>query len=302
MQTDATGPTVEALRTFATHSARREVGATAVALGLSAPAASRRLAELGRMPYGLVEKRGNMVVPTARGEAFLPAVTRLLRAYDQLARALAGREAAAEAVRVGAGGGLAVTPFPAAVATFRSAHPGVGVRVIGLRGRERIRAVAAGEIDLALVAHDEWQVRSAAGGADLRVEVLRDQPLMVAAAADTPDGRALAALPADRPVPPALLGTLALLGIDAQAGVRRQLGKAFPDGRVSVFPGGWVAAVACARHGVGTAVVPADAAAGSGLVTRPFPGGVKVTDRVVWADDDGPVAAFVTCLKAAFAG
>ena len=213
-------------------------------------------------------------------------------------------------VRVGVGGGLAATPFARALAAFRIARPGVAVQVQVCRGRDRVRGVARGEFDLALVSHDEAQVRAAgAGAAELRVETLREQSLVVAAAAGSDDGKKLAAWPAARPVSPALLAGRTLLGLDGQSGVRRQVDRSrtasgMPGRRATVFPGGWAMALACARLGIGAAVLPADMVppADAALVARPFLPDVRIADRVVWAAEnaDDRVADLVACLKSTF--
>lgn len=311
MPTDAGGPSIELLRTFALFAEQGEVGRTAIALGMSVSVVSRRLQELADLPYGLVEKRGNGVVLSEKGRTALPAVARLLRAYNQFVHRLAGREAAVEVVRVAAGTGLQHTPFPQALAAFRATRPDVGVHVRVCRGRERLAGVVRGEFDLALVSHDEDRVRAVCGDlAGLCVEALREQPLVVAAASGSEDGSKLAVWPAGNSVSPALLGQLALLGIDPQSNVRHQLDRALTaaglpaSARPSIQPGGWAAALACARLGVGTAIVPADmiTSADSKLVVRPFLTGFRLVDRVVWCAEppDDRVAEFVACLKSTF--
>jgi len=310
MATDSTGPNIELLRTFAVFAADGEVGRTATALGVSTSVVSRRLHELADAPYGLLAKRGNAVVLTEKGAAALPGVTRLLRGYDQLVGRLTNREAVAEVVRVAAGTGLQYTPFPKALAAFRTARPDVGVRVHVCRGRDRLLGVVRGEFDVALVTHDEDRIRAVCGEAvGLCVETLREQPLLVAAETGSADGAKLAAWPEGRPLSPAVLGELELLGIDPQSNVRHQLDRAMVAAgvgvprRPAVHPGGWTAALACARLGIGSAVVPADLLPGpdAGLVVRPFLSGFRIADRVVWATADDRTGEFVTCMKAAFA-
>ena len=66
----------------------------------------------------------------------------------------------------------------------------------------------------------------------------------------------------------------------------------------------WEAARAFARHGLGTAVLPAALADQTDceLVCRPVLPDYRLTDRVVWPTAADPLtAAFVDCLTAAFA-
>lgn len=310
MPTDASGPNIETLRTFALFAEHGEVKLTAKSLGLSDSVVSRRLQELAASPYGLLGKRGHGLVLTEKGHAVFPSVARMLRAYDQLIGRLANRDAAAEVLRIAAGGGLGETPFPGALAAFRLKRPEVGVRVHGCRGRDRIRGVARGEFDLALVSHDEAQARAIAGEA-IRVRTLREQTMRVAVARQSPDGKRLEAWPEDKPVSPALLAELTLLGLDPQSGVRRQLDRALAAAgvpalpRVMVFPGGWSSALACARLGLGVAIVPTELATDPepDLVVRPFLGGFSMADRVVTLADvqDDRIEDLVGCLEAAFA-
>lgn len=311
MPTDSTGPDLDLLRTFAVFAEQGEVKLTARALGVDESVVSRRLKDLQAGPHALLAKRGNALVLTDKGRHLLPAVNRLIREHEHLVGRLRDHDPFARSVRVAAGGGLAFTPLPGAVRVFLSRHPDVQVRVIGCRGRDRIRGVARGEFDLAVVSHDDGQVRAVAGEqAELRCEPLRSQRVTAVAAADSPDGRTLAALPPGVPVPAAVLASLALLGLDEKSGVRRQLDAAFRAAGVAVptayalYPGGWEAARAFARHGLGTALLPEAVADGTApeLVARPVFGTYRLTDRVVWpADADPHVAAFVDCLKAAFA-
>lgn len=311
MPADSARPDVELLRTFATFAERGEVKLTATELGVDESVVSRRLKELQTRPHALLEKRGNALVLTEKGQQLLPAVFRLLREHEHLVGRLRGHEPFARTVRVAAGGGLSFTPFAAAVAAFRRQHPDAQVRVIGCRGRDRIRGVARGEFDLAVVTHNEEQVRAVAGEqADLRCEVLRSQRVMAVAASDSPDGRTLAALPPGASVPSGVLASLALLGLDEKSGVRRQLDAEFRAAGVpvpkgyAVYPGGWEAARAFAREGVGTAVLP-DALVvkvDTALTARPVLPNFRLTDRVVRpAEPDAHTIALVECLKAAFA-
>lgn len=311
MASDAAGLGIEDLRTFLLLAEHAEGARIAAALGVSASAVSRRLQELAGPPYGLIEKRGNSFVLTEKGNAVRRTVSGLLRGFDQLTGRLRNREALPEAVRIAAGGGFAATPLPRALAAFRAAHPDVGIRVVVCRGRERLLGVVRGEFELALVAHDEDRVRKVCReAAGLCVETLRQQPLVVAAAAVSADGKKLAACPSGRPVSPELLAGLDLLGMDPQSNVRHQLDRAFREAGVAVppeaavVPGGWAAALACARLAIGAAILPADLTdpAERELVVRPFLDGVRIADRVVWiADaDNGRVTALIACLRSAF--
>ena len=139
------------------------------------------------------------------------------------------------------------------------------MRVQVRRGRERILGVADGTYDLAIVSHDEWQIRplvaSALGErASLRIEPLAEHALCLATRKGTPAATDLERSPEGQPVPLAQLSGFALVGLDPQSGLRRQLERHFSDtsSRPS-FPieaGGWEAALEYARHGLGTAVVP----------------------------------------------
>ena len=285
---------------------RQEVGRTAQDLGLSAPVVSRRLQEFQGDPYALVEKRGNAVVLTPKGTAALPDIARAVRGYDQLVAHLTGRAGAPRCLRIAAGGGIAFTPLPQAIAAFRQSYPDTEVRVIGSRGRDRIRALVRGEVDLALVTHEEHQIRTLAGdGADLRIEVVREQGLLVVAARDSEAGTQLETTLDRSAVPLALLATWPLLGIEEKSGIRRQLDAAVASAggaplRPVVYPGGWEAAFACARLGVGVAILPEGVCdrTDAGVVCRPFLPDVRVTDRLAWRErDDDSVSAFLACIR-----
>jgi DNA-binding transcriptional LysR family regulator len=230
--------------------------------------------------------------------------------YRQLVGRLKEQERLPEIVRVAVGGSFAGA-FPVALAAFREQYRTVAVRVQVCRGQERILGVARGEFDLALVTHTPEQVEFACSAPRLRVETLREQPLVVAALATSEDGQRLRSCPEKQPIPPAELLQLSLLGLDGQSGVRRQLDRALRGANVSgslkfnLYPGGWATMLACARQGLGTAILPADRLAGSGaaFVVRQLPPEFQVADRVVWLAQpvNDRVATLVSCLKSAFA-
>src|SRR5262249_38269159 len=158
-------------------------------LGVHASGVSRRLRPF--QEAGLLTKVGPGLVLTERGRRALPALRSLLRQYDQLARWL--REAAREGPQapvVAARAPRAAYSLPPALALLRGRLTGWAVRVHVCRGRDRIRGVADGSFDLAVVSHDGDQVRAAAGGT-LEGEPLADHRLCLLAARRTAAGEML---------------------------------------------------------------------------------------------------------------
>ena len=111
---------------------------------------------------------------------------------------------------------------------------------------------------------------------------LADEPLVrysffVVAHRDSPEGRALAKLPATSPITAEQLAGWRLIGLDPQSGLRQRLEKLAEPTSLTFAPdthtGGWPAALAYAQQSLGAALVPTatlSSQAEPSFVTRPF--------------------------------
>ncbi len=264
MTRDAKEPSLEALHTLLLFAERGEVMAVAAAIGLDPAVISRRLRDL-RLKHGLVVKRGRDLALTDKGRAALPAIRSLLRQHAHLADWLSNRQDSPEVLSIATGSFRARFYLPRALARFGERHPGIQVRVQIRRGRERILGVADGTFDLAIVSHDETQIRTLIAGArgesvTLRIEPIAEHPLYLLCGKDTPFARELSKVLDGQPVPLSIFSALPLVGLDLQSGIRRQIEACFRSTSSRLCfryeAGGWEAAKEYARHGLGAAVVP----------------------------------------------
>jgi molybdate transport repressor ModE-like protein len=199
---------LDRLRTLAEVARRGSVTEAAKALGLTQPAATRRLQLLeeevgatllarGRKGVRLTEV-GRLVA--AEGEALLERYARLVADVRKLQRLEAG------AVRVGGGATAVSALLPDVIRRFRGLHPSIVFEVREAGSREIATAVAREELDLGIVT-----LPVQAEGLDL-LPILRDRIVLVA-----PRGH----LFAGKRVAPAALGGEPLIGFEAGSAIRR---------------------------------------------------------------------------------
>jgi len=131
------------------------------ALHLAPPTVTVQIAELESRLGGQLLVRGRgPAQPTALGERFIARARRLLAdaddAVDEVRRQLAGQTGR---VRVGASTGAIAHLLPPALERLARDHPGVDVNVQVLTSDESMAGLAAGRLDLAVVALPQAPVR-----------------------------------------------------------------------------------------------------------------------------------------------
>ncbi len=261
MRVDANGPAIEDLRTFLLLSESVGVAEVARRLGVDVSVVSRRLRPF-RERHGLLRKQGGSLVLTDRGRDLLPTIRAVLGGYDGLVGQL-HRVPGGATLTIAAGGFGAAVLIPEVVARLSAQDPKATVRVRVCRGRERIVGMVDGRFDLAVVSHSLEQIRATLGDADVEAEPLPGRPFVVVARRDATAGLALGILSCDAAATIRDLSAIVLVGLDETAGVRTQLERrAIEAGvrlRFGASGGGWMAAVEYARHGLGAAIVPAEA-------------------------------------------
>jgi DNA-binding transcriptional LysR family regulator len=148
-----TGVQTESLEVFRTVARHGSITSAARALGYTQSAVSRQVAVLeAQAGARLFDRLPRGVVLTSEGACLLPhaeaVVDRLAAARAELAalRGLSGGQ-----VRVGAFTTATAALVPRALASFRQAHPGVGVTLANGLTPALLDGLAAGDADLAVV-------------------------------------------------------------------------------------------------------------------------------------------------------
>jgi DNA-binding transcriptional LysR family regulator len=223
MPVDSAGPSIEDLRTFLLLVDSEGLAAAALRIGIDQSAVSRRMKPFQER-HGLIWRKGSSLVLTERGRELLPTIRAVVHDYDGLVGKLRRRTPDGVAFTIAVGGFGAATLIPEVVARFAAGAPESAIRVRVCRGRERIAGMVDGRFDLAVLSHSLEQIRATLG--------------------EAPAG-------------------LTLVGLDEASGVRTQLerraAEAGVDLRFGATGGGWLAAREYARHGLGAAIVPAEA-------------------------------------------
>lgn len=144
------------LRLFVAVAEELHFGRAARRLGTSQPPLSQQIRKLETLlGCALLERTSRRVALTDAGVAFLDTAYRVLGEMDR------GIERA-RAVAAGGQGWLdvgyvvpAMLAFlPAVISRFRTAHPGVSLRLHEMSSAPQLKALAAGQIDVALVSDD----------------------------------------------------------------------------------------------------------------------------------------------------
>ncbi|MEJ8849040.1 LysR family transcriptional regulator [Variovorax rhizosphaerae] len=145
------------------------------ALHLAAPTVTVQIADLESRLGGqlLVRGRGGPVQATGLGERFIARARRLLAdaddAVEDVRRQLAGQTGR---VRVGASTGAIAHLLPPALERLARDHPGIDVNVQVLTSNDSMARLAAGSLDLAVVALPQAPVRG------VHVTPLRREPVV----------------------------------------------------------------------------------------------------------------------------
>jgi DNA-binding transcriptional LysR family regulator len=128
------------------------ISAAATVLGYTQSAVSQQLATLEReVGTALVDRSKRPLRATAAGETLRPHVERALATLARAEAALADLRGNPTRLRLAAFPSSLSTFVPAAVRGLRRTHPAVGIHVVELETQEAVRAVRAGDADLALV-------------------------------------------------------------------------------------------------------------------------------------------------------
>jgi DNA-binding transcriptional LysR family regulator len=167
---------VHRLRLLLEFAERGTIAATAAALGYTPSAVSQQLAALER------ETGAQLLDRTARAAELTEAGRRLAAHAAEILSLVEAAQADLAAPEPT--GRVAISAFPTAAVAFAPAltrtaraHPGLSMLLRQTSGREVLRLVKAGQVDVAIV--DDWTGRLAAGQQALRFFPLLTDPLVL---------------------------------------------------------------------------------------------------------------------------
>lgn len=296
--------TPELLKTFVTViRLGGSLSRTAEALGINEASVSKRVKPLHEgnppeIPKPWLQKNGKLFELTDEGrQMWRPAQEQLARWSHFVEFVHAGRiPAVGFACGQESAGGIALR----ALRALRKSHSGMRIRLATPRGRARIRGVALGTYDLALVTHDEADIPRIARR-KLLVERLYSDPLVLVSANRGSGADRLGSLESSKITPKDLLGVPLVLP-ESGSGFRRQFDRVMHrEGvldqlNVILEVGGWQAILGFIREGFGVGLVPNSVAQSkpAGLLIKELPSGlapanwVKLISRPSESGDDEP--------------
>ncbi|WP_211246428.1 LysR family transcriptional regulator [Amycolatopsis taiwanensis] len=175
------------LRVFREVAERGTLTAAAAALGYTQSAVSRQIAALERSARTpLLERRRDGVRLTSAGRIVLRRAVTITAEVDATARELTGLPAETGAVRLGAYASAGAVLVPRVLAAFRRTHPGIKVTTREAGTPVLVRALRAGNLDLALLAAEPPFRPPDTETPPLHLEILAERSLCVAVPATHP--------------------------------------------------------------------------------------------------------------------
>jgi DNA-binding transcriptional LysR family regulator len=223
---------LELLRTFTTLvSTQGDALEAARRLGINQPSMSKRLRYLQHagdvLEHPWVQRQGRSWQLTPAGQQVLPAVEEIVRRYEQLARFVSEpKKPHARPVNLACGQLAATGLVRDAAQRFRREFPESRLRISTPRGSQRIRGVAMGSYDLALVAQEHEIIRRIARRR-LHVETLGTEHLALVCAESAPWAEEVKALRGK--VGPAVLRRFPLILPEPDSALRRKLDQIFKE-------------------------------------------------------------------------
>ncbi len=165
---------LDRLRTLVTIADLGSFAAAARTLHLAPPTVSLHISELeAQLNAPLLLRNRGQVTPTGPGSTLVERARRLLAeadaALDEVQRQVQGQ---AGRVRVGASTGVLAHLLPQALGVLAREHPGIDVQLAVLTSQETMARLAAGTLDVGLVALPQPAV------AGVRVQPWRRDPVM----------------------------------------------------------------------------------------------------------------------------
>ena len=243
---------LDRLRTLLTVADLGSFAAAAKALHLAPPTVTLHVAQLeARLGARLLHRASSGVTATSAGSLLIDKARRLLAEADELLQAVQAQIAARGGrVRLGASTGALAHLLPQALQALSARHPDIDVQVAVVTSVEALARLAAGSLDIGIVALPQPAQRG------LRVRAWRQDPV-------------LAFVPADwnppRQVTPAWLAARPLIANDRGTRLSRQTAEWFaaaggrPQARIELNYNDAMKSLVAA--GYGAALLPHEAGA-----------------------------------------
>jgi DNA-binding transcriptional LysR family regulator len=243
---------LDRLRTLLTVADLGSFAGAAKALHLAPPTVTLHVAQLeARLGMRLLHRAPAGVTATSAGSVLIERARRLLAEADDLLQAVQRQIAARGGrVRLGASTGALAHLLPQALAALTDRHPEIDVQVAVMTSEEALARLAAGNLDIGIVALPQPVLRG------LRVQAWRQDPVM-------------AFIPADwkppRQVTPAWLAARPLIANDRGTRLSRQTAEWFaaagqrPQARIELNYNDAMKSLVAA--GYGAALLPHEAGA-----------------------------------------
>ncbi len=243
---------LDRLRTLLAVADLGSFAAAAKALHLAPPTVTLHVAQLeARLGARLLHRAPAGVTATSAGSLLMEKARRLLAEADELLQAVQGQIATLGGrVRLGASTGALAHLLPQALEALATRHPEIDVQVAVLTSEEALARLAAGRLDIGIVALPQAAVRG------LRVQAWRRDPV-------------LAFVPAHwappRQVSPAWLAARPLISNDRSTRLSRQTAEWFavagerPQARIELNYNDAMKSLVAA--GYGAALLPHEAGA-----------------------------------------
>jgi DNA-binding transcriptional LysR family regulator len=263
---------LELLRTFTTLvETEGDAVLAAERLEVNQPSMSKRLRYLQHSGKVLEEpwvvREGKTWRLTPKGQEVLPAVQEIVRRYEQLARFAGESKPTTPSVSLACGQLAATGLVRDAKRQFSEQNPHVPMRIAMPRGRLRIRGVAAGSFDMALVTHDKGAIQQIAKRR-LHVEIVETDQLALVCAEHSEWAAAVKRLPKTK-VSPQQAARFPLILPEPDAGLRKQLDRVFKheglfdELKIAMEVGGWKVILEYVRDGGGVGIISEAAVRGA---------------------------------------
>jgi DNA-binding transcriptional LysR family regulator len=269
------------LRVFRAVAERGTLTAAANALGYSQSAVSRQIAALERAARTpLLERRRDGVRLTTAGRVVLRRAVTITDEIQATGRELSGLPDETGAVRLGAYASAGAVLLPRALAALRRSHPGIRVTTREAGTPVLVRALRAGNLDLALLAAEPPFRPPDTEVPPLHLEVLAERSLCVAVPATHPlaggDFIDVADLAGQRWIGSRPAGDDRSMGVWPGLAGRAEIAHVARD---------WLTKLNLVAAGCGLTTVPAAvaAAAPAGVRILPVRGGPQEKRRVMLA-------------------
>ncbi|WP_119273058.1 LysR family transcriptional regulator [Taklimakanibacter deserti] len=284
-------PSLTQLQTLAEVAGAGSFLAAARKLGLTQPAVSLRIHQLEQaLGLRLIERVGRRAQPTTAGATLLGYVKQIDATLDEALRALSRHSASvAGKVRLGTGATACIYLLPPVLRALKTRYPGIEIAVRTGNSGEILEALAANELDVAVVTLP-------APGRSFEVKVMIEDEMVAAYPAD--------AAPADRLTPAFFARQPGILLYEPAGNSRLVIDRWFREAGELARPGMELGNIEAIKKmvgaGLGLSIIP-EMAVGpgdEGLAVRPLSPRLHRRIGMVLRRDKVPDKALKAVIKA----